>query len=766
MNWSKIRSFFFRNWPIIIIFLVVVIFFWKFIFQGLLPIPADTIVGMYHPWRDLLADQYPRGLPFKNFLITDSVRQQYPWRQLVIETFKQGRLPLWNPYNLTGTPLLANFQSAPFYIFNFLFFVFNFPTAWGILIFFQPLLAGVFLYLYLHHLKLQKVACLLGSISFAFSGFFIAWLEWGTLFHSALWLPLILLSIEKIIKIFNKSKFLIFNFQFLFWGFVFVFALAQSFFAGHLQTFFYVFLFSLIYLLWRLLPAKTGKRKIFLLFLILYSIFFILTSIQWRPTWELIRLSGRGLDQVNWRQSGWFIPWQHLIQFLAPDFFGNPTTLNYWGEWNYGEFIGYIGVIPLIFVLYAIFFLRTKYLILYTLFFILFLSFALPTPWAKLPYLLKLPLVSTSQPTRLLFLVDFCLAVLAAFGFDGFLKKKKVPVFFFFTVLVYGCLWLFVLVTSRFWPQVAWVSNLAISKRNLILPTAMLLAGAFLIWLMSFPPKKLFAKLSLILLLFLICFDLLRFGWKFTPFTKKDWLFPTTEAIGFLKSDEEIFRIMAVDRRIFPPNFSAVYKLQDVAGYDPLYLLRYGELMAASERGEPNISSPFGFNRIITPQNWRSRLIDLLNVKYILSLSDLNSSKLELVFQESESRVYENKNVIPRAFMVYDYRVAKSKSEAINLLFEPKIDLRKTAILEEEINLVPIDQSVENKVIIVDYQPNLVEIEVVSDRPGILVLTDAYYLGWQAAVDGKETEIYRVDYHFRAIIVPEGEHQLVFKYGG
>lgn len=69
---------------VLFIILLTVVFFWQFFVKGLLPIPADTIIGLYHPFIDLYAKDYPRGIPFKNFLITDPVRQQYPWKVLAI----------------------------------------------------------------------------------------------------------------------------------------------------------------------------------------------------------------------------------------------------------------------------------------------------------------------------------------------------------------------------------------------------------------------------------------------------------------------------------------------------------------------------------------------------------------------------------------------------------------------------------------------------------------------------------------------------------
>src|SRR5437016_1573484 len=119
----------------VLLFLVCFIFFAPFFLKQLLPIPSDTIVGLYHPFRDLYARQFPRGIPYKNFLITDPVRQQYPWRKLTIELEKKIQLPLWNPYIFSGTPLLANFQSGAFYPLNIIFYIFPFTIGWSLLIF-------------------------------------------------------------------------------------------------------------------------------------------------------------------------------------------------------------------------------------------------------------------------------------------------------------------------------------------------------------------------------------------------------------------------------------------------------------------------------------------------------------------------------------------------------------------------------------------------------------------------------------------------------
>src|SRR5258708_3636193 len=79
-------------------------------------IAGDDIVGLYHPFRDLYAKDYPNGVSYKNFLITDPVRQQYPWKSLVMDLEKKFEFPLWNPYEFS--------EHLFWQIFNLLHFIF------------------------------------------------------------------------------------------------------------------------------------------------------------------------------------------------------------------------------------------------------------------------------------------------------------------------------------------------------------------------------------------------------------------------------------------------------------------------------------------------------------------------------------------------------------------------------------------------------------------------------------------------------------------
>lgn len=747
-----------RSLPIIYILLVVSIFFWPFLSRSLLPIPSDNIVGLYHPFQDFYRKTFTRGVPYKNYLITDPIKQQYPWRELSVSLGKKFLLPLWNPYSLSGTPLLANFQSASFYSLNILFLILPFSLGWSIIIMLQPLLAAFFLYFYLDNLKLNKWACAVGGITFAFCGFFISWLEWGTILHAGLWLPLILLCID---KIFYKNK------RCLFWIVLFIFSLSSSFFAGHLQTFFYVFSASFTYLILRWWQYKK-KKKIPSIFIGSYLLVIVIIAIQLFPTLQFIQLSARDIDQANWQNnSGWFIPWTHLVQFVAPDFFGNPATLNYWSIFNYGEFIGYIGIFPLIMAFTAILFRRDKKTLYFALLCFISFLFSFPTLVSKLPFIFQIPLFSTSQPTRIMFLIDFSLAVLSALGFDYYMRNKKkvlMPILIF--LFVFLVLWIVVFMGNHLLNLSAF--NLDIARHNLYLPSVTFIAIFSIAILAYIRKNKDLGKLFLIGFFAITVFDLLRFGSKYTPFVTSDFIFPQTKTLAFLQQKTGLFRIATSDAPVFPPNFSVIFRLQSVDGYDPLYLKRYAELIAALERDKPDISEPFEFNKIITPHNFESKIIDLLGVKYILSRTDIQSQKLIKVFREGKTRVYDNPYAFPRAFFVQKTMCFANKKQIIQEMFKDTVDLRQIAFIEDK-ECVHLSNLWSNgKVRISSYSENKIIIETENEKEGFLVFVDSYYPTWHAKIYDNDDNIvrnaiiYLTDFNFRGVIVPPGKNTIEF----
>ena len=727
-----------KKYIFIILLSFFILFFYAPILVQKIPIPADTIVGLYHPYRDLYASAYPNGIPFKNFLITDPVRQIYVWKELAIDELKSFHLPLWNPYEMSGKPLLGNFQSSSFYPLNIFFFLLPFPIAWTILIVSQSILSAIFIFYYLKNLKLGDRAAFFGGISFAFSGFVISWLEWGSIVSTILWLPLILLSIDRLIKKWEIR-----------WAVILTVSGVCAVFAGHLQTLFYVTLCGISYFIFR---RGFVKGKSYAVIFLCTLVVIVLTAIQTIPTIRFILLSNRSQDQL-WTNPGWFVPFQNLIQFVSPDFFGNPATLNYFGVWNYAEFVGYIGIGPLILALYSIIKRRDRITTFFTVLLMLAIFFMTQNPVSQLIYSLNIPFLSSAQPTRLIAIVDISLAILAALGFDYFLKNKAkiwIPLLFIgFTII---SLWGVVFYGHVF----ASDTTRLVARNNLIFPSVIFALLAFLLMSIRFISNRNMQYALSIIFLVICFFDVLRFGQKFTPFTNPDYLYPPTKIISYLQMQPGVFRVAALDNGIMPPNFFTHYRIQSIEGYDPLYLKNYSEFIVASERGKDDISLPFGFNRIITPHNFNSQLFDLLNTKYILTLTDIVSPKLTKIMSEGITNLYLNKNAFERVYFVS--KVLSTKND-IRALFEN--DLKTTAIVSENISQVP-ELSV-GKANISVYSPNEVDIKTSNDGAGFLVVADVYYPTWSAYVDGVKTKIYITDHAFRGVFVPSGIHTIIFK---
>ena len=149
-------------------------------------------------------------------------------------------------------------------------------------------------------------------------------------------------------------------------------------------------------------------------------------------------------------------------------------------------------------------------------------------------------------------------------------------------------------------------------------------------------------------------------------------------------------------------------------------------------------------------------------------LSD--SDEHNIVYQFEDIYIHENYDVYPRAFFVNNFKTVEKDTAQEYLLKNPDFNLRQNVILEEKLSNESINKlklSKDNKINnanIISYEANNVLIETSNFDASILILTDVYYPGWKAFIDGTETKIYRADGLVKAIFVPEGEHTIEFVY--
>ncbi len=138
------------------------------------------------------------------------------------------------------------------------------------------------------------------------------------------------------------------------------------------------------------------------------------------------------------------------------------------------------------------------------------------------------------------------------------------------------------------------------------------------------------------------------------------------------------------------------------------------------------------------------------------------------LIHSGDVKIYENLDVLPRAFLVPEWAVADDAAAALTLMHDPSFDPARQAVVSSDQLAVTSSQhsalSTQHSVSITTYQPEHIEMTVAAAAPALLILTDSYYPGWQATLDGEPVTIHQTDVLFRGVFVPEGEHELVMTF--
>lgn len=743
----KFKKLIVKAYPLLLIFFIWFIFAAPYFISSKTPFPSSYLVNFFSPWNSY--SEFAG--PVKNNAMPDIITQIYPWKNLAINFWKTGQIPFWNPYSFSGTPLLANYQSAVFSPFNLIFFAMPFIDAWTVLVLIQPLLAGVFMYLLARSLERSELASLIASVSFMFCGFIVTWMAYATLGYAILFLPLSIYAIEKYFKTL-KSRYL----------FILSLSIPLSFFGGHFQISLYFLLTVLVYLCFKLLSTKDILKTALCFFYIVFGL--LISMPQILPSIEFYEQSLRsGIFQKTEA-----IPWQYLATFMSPDFFGNPVTRNDWFG-HYAEWNGYIGVIPFLLSFYAITGkknVQTLFLFFYGIF-ILFLAFN--TPLLNFLVALHFPVLSTSAASRIIVIFSFSFALLSAFGFDQLLKDikeqqlKKITIWLFSFFGIFILLWL--IAQFKFFIP---ADKALVARQNLILPSLIFIFSAFTIlsFLFAINKKKLMF-LSIILIL-LASFDQLRFANKWMPFDSKNLLYPRLEVT------EEFSKLSDKDRFLGNLEGSSIYYgLSSAEGYDALYIKRYGEFIASLDDGKLKDSAR---SVIYFPRNGQYTLkaINLLGIKYVIhKISDNQKvwtfpywkyqDQFKLIYEDNKYQIFQNNLVFPRAFLVGHYDIINNNQAILDKMFNKDFSLQDKIVLENDPQIGQLN-GFPGEAKIISFSPNIINIKTNAKNKSMLFLSNPYYPGWIAKVDGSNVPIYRANYAFQAVPVNEGNHNVELIY--
>lgn len=286
------------------------------------------------------------------------------------------------------------------------------------------------------------------------------------------------------------------------------------------------------------------------------------------------------------------------------------------------------------------------------------------------------------------------------------------------------------------------------------------------------------------LMILVVLFDLLGQNSRYINTIDRSFYSTYPQSMEFIKKDNSLFRVnYAIGDEYKMRHRLQSYTMEDTAYYKWREALStsfvYGGIHVwKAMDGKPSISIQrqndfhHSFERDNmdgSPTEHAIKLLSLLNVKYLVRTEELSSKALELVYSDSNGvRIYENKQVMPRSFTVGGH-IVLGKDKILAFMKSGLFDPRRLVVLEEPEGLpLGVARSGEarpcRRTEIVGYSEMKVSVETACERTGFLVLSDSYYPGWKAYMDGKETKVYQANYVMRAIVVPAGRHVVEFGY--
>ena len=720
----------------------------------------------------------------------------YPGKIYFVETLGEGNYGFWNPYIFAGYPLQAEPEVGSLYPFNF-FFALPIPpySAQTLFVALHYAMAGAFTYLLARWFRTSRGGAIVAALVYACSGYMMAQLTNFSILTASVWLPLILLLFSIALRRRGYSYAVATGVVIA----LFILTAHPQFILLTMTVVGLYYLYNLVYILGGSDRENKGRTAVTysLLLVVAVVVGVALSAPQLLPAFQLQSLSvlseSLGFDFVT----SYSLSPYRMVSFLFPNFLGN-QAIGYRGPAFYEEHHNYIGLLPLVLVGLAWARRREKDV----LFFGLLLPLSIILSWGRLVpiyhLIARLPLYSLFRvPARWLYPMTMALAMLTGFGFDYLVTARESAglrrVARIFLILA-GSLtltlpWVFVLkpqimdITGWFVDNV-YPSYAVFTLRSLVkafvrfpdLPPSNLLLHAFpflinplihflvvldlsAVLLYLFVSARLSVRWFRVAAVALIAFDLFLVGGSAINPVAPASYFDKRDSTAFLQENVGLYRVYPTNQD-GDPNlnlghyFPMIYRIPSFGGSSSLTVCWAQEYRDAAKRNP--------------------RLYDLAGVKYILEESENPpegfSEPLREVFSAPEIHVWENPNVMPRAFIVHEALLEEpGGSGAASPLEDPAFSLESKVLLDDPASVARLDgvdaESTDDDVAeIVHHSYNDVVVECQTDAPGFLVLTDSYYPGWEAKVDGQPVTISRADHIFRAVFLPPGRHTVTFHF--
>ncbi|KPJ72321.1 hypothetical protein AMJ52_06700 [candidate division TA06 bacterium DG_78] len=741
----------------------------KLILVLLLVLPFIYFASFLSPHRMIAGSDYLiGGYPFEKW------------------TAEQEELPLWYPHIFGGIPVLGAPVGGPLAPLAQLKEIIPAHVVLALTFIIMFFLAGLGMYLYLKKIGLSPYSAAVGAVIYQFIGNLATTPAAGHSGRAAsiALFPLMLFFIHSGL---SSKKLLYFVLMAL--------VTACAFYEGHFQITYYALLFILGYVIYYFIIHRKEIStkdiiKIVVYGLVAVTLIFLLMAAVWLPVLGGLGTAARGVERGYEYAISWAMPPAELIDLFVPTFSG--ILQNYWGANPFKQHTEYFGLLTIIFAIFAIIlYWKKSYVKFYVIATIAVILTALggATPFFKILYTIIPGFKLTRAPSLIFYLASFSFIVLAAIGFEYFIIRKESEKKKFYTAsgAVLAIFIILIIIAAAIGRDLAgpkagiYDNNVSQFIQGIFLGVILIVFVLIMIFLALRQKMNILCVTIVMVVLALI--SQVPLMAKFLPKeSSPEIYYAADDIVRFLKKDHSVFRVFPFQSS--PPLnprylyhhqdcYLLYHNIQSAGGYIPNPIQRYQDFIGA------------GTSVMFAPANLYQypRFADMLNLKYIitpnlpddLSEFDPNSQKFIMeiknhlarytsVYRGRNFTVFQNDSVLPRAYIVPQYRIVK-ESDVLNILKSKEFDPKKIVILEEDPNvLLSNDEATLISVNISDYTANKITCKTDSPYSGFLVLTDNWHPDWKVFVDGGEQKLYRANYTFRAVHLTAGKHEVVFKY--
>ncbi len=651
-------------------------------------------------------------------------------------------------------------------------------------------------YLYCRAIGCSRPAAFLGGLIFGYAASNATLINAGHVLKIATisYAPLAFFLIE---RGFQRQR--------LIWFMATGFTLAFQFFNYHWQIAFYTCLCMAAYGLLRFageLSVARGSgdyrpvKRLLLLNLSLLVFFLTTVSISLLPLANWSKDTNRGIQSgANQGQGGlereeamsWSMPPEELATFVVPGFFGlsrqeagdtpGPRAY-YWGRMNFTQTTDYLGLLPWLLAPLVLIYRRDRYTwimvagVVGTLFF----SMGKYTPFYNLLYDYFPGINRFRVPKMMLFVTTLCMGIMAARGLDCLrdpLIRQSRAFRRYLAALIALPVLLALLCTSLRWGSGLWVSwlspmiyeptryqqgsGLAMDRWwNMVRESglAAVYATVYVAVLFAYARGWLSQRLLPFLLLVILVVDIGRVNARFLPLADvpQKSRGSVTPVMEFLKQDSKEYRTMPLDGD--PQQYSS-------AGIPSFFYA-----MPVQQTRWQDILDTFAYQTAVP---------DMLGLKYlVLAPQQYEQEKSQFgdkylpVFRSPDGSqiVLQNRKVLPKAWLVPAAVVVPGKNERLAVILSPEFNPANIAVVETTppVQLVPPGTAAgpPGRVSTREYGDNAIKLEAQVTGNALLVLSEKYYKGWKATVDGKQVEIYPVNHVLRGVYLTPGTHSVEF----